>query len=94
MLSEHPFTLLNFFLFCKTTYASQIKFSRLAQVEDKLARERDILVYPALLVTRLGKISPFGLLLVAVGQIFFQKSSPRKWLLYGLLYKMVRILQF
>ena len=30
----------------KTTYASQIKLSRLAQVDDILAREGDILVYP------------------------------------------------
>ena len=47
MLSAHPFALDNTFSsFSKTTYASQIKFSRLAQVEDILAREGGILVYP------------------------------------------------
>ena len=47
VLSAHHFALDHLFSsFWKTTYASQIKFSRLAQVDDILAREGDILVYP------------------------------------------------
>ena len=47
VLSAHHFALDHLFSsFWKTTYASQIKFSRLAQVNDILAREGDILVYP------------------------------------------------
>ena len=48
MLSAHPIALDNILSsFWKTTFASQIKFSRLAQVDqDILVREGDVLVYP------------------------------------------------
>ena len=47
-----------------------------------------------LCVTRLGEISPFGLLFVAVGEFFFQKSSPRKWLLLGYFLKWPEFFNF
>ena len=47
VLSAHHFALDHLFSsFWKTTYASQIKFSRLAQVDVILERKGDLLVYP------------------------------------------------